>query len=234
VIAKAGGRLRATVPRNVILIVASALGYFYFTGVETFGLEFFSGRYGLSHGMATLLLEVLGLGALGGVVAGGRSADGLVRRGEVNGRGGWSYLIAAPLFLVALLTRSLAFSMPFYVAAATAFAARNPGLDAARLDVMHHRLWGRAEAVRTLLRRVIVASAPLLFGIIADELAPSPGTTSGQHGFGAHASAQGLRCAFLLLLATLALSRLPTLTARRTYAGDVATAVASEEATATG
>jgi MFS family permease len=225
------------VPTNLILIVASALGYFYFTGVETFGLVFFSGRYGLGHGTATLLLGLLGLGALGGVIAGGRLADALIRRGTVNGRvlvGGWSYVIAAPLFLVALLSGSLALSMPFYIAASAAFAARNPALDAARLDVMHHRLWGRAEAVRTLLRRVIVAAAPLLFGVVADQLGSSAVRSSSQQGFGANASAQGLHWAFLLLLATLAVSGLLTFMARRTYARDVATAVASEKATAAG
>src|SRR5436305_269824 len=63
---------------NVILIVASALGYFYFTGVETFGLVFLTGRYGVSHSTGTLLLSLLGTGALVGVVGGGRLADALV------------------------------------------------------------------------------------------------------------------------------------------------------------
>jgi predicted MFS family arabinose efflux permease len=219
---------------NVILIIASALGYFYFTGVQTFGLVLFSGRYDVSRAAATLLLGILGAGALVGVVAGGRLADRLVQRGKVNGRiivGGMSYMLAAAAFLVALLGHSLWFSMPFYIGAGAAFAARNPALDAARLDVMHHALWGRAEAVRTLLRRVVVATAPLLFGVLADVLASSRAHSSTQHGFGANASVQGLWWAFLLLLATLALSGLLTLRALRTYPRDVATAVASEDAT---
>lgn len=219
---------------NVILIVASALGYFYFTGVQTFGLVLFSGRYGVSRAAATLLLGILGAGALVGVIAGGRLADRLVHRGKVNGRiivGGMSYMLAAAAFLVALIGHSLWFSMPFYIGAAAAFAARNPALDAARLDVMHHALWGRAEAVRTSLRRVVVAMAPLLFGVLADLLASSRGRSTTQHGFGANASVEGLWWAFLLLLAALALSGLLTLRALRTYPRDVATAVASEDAT---
>jgi MFS family permease len=220
---------------NVILIVASALGYFYFTGVQTFGLVFFRGRYGLSQGTATLLLALLGVGAIVGVVAGGRLADRLLEAGRVNGRvvvGGVSYVLAAVLFLPALLGHSLAFSLPLYLAAGIAFAARNPALDAARLDVMHHRLWGRAEAIRTLLRRVIVATAPVLFGFLADELSASRAHHTTQHGFGATASASGLHAAFLLLLVSLLASGLLTFRARRTYPRDVATAVASEEATA--
>jgi hypothetical protein len=228
------GRYVLRVRTNVVLIIASALGYFYFTGVQTFGLVLFSGRYGVSRAAATLLLGVMGAGALVGVVVGGRVADVLVERGKVNGRitvGGLSFIFAAAWFLVALISHSLLVSMPFYVAAAAAFAARNPALDAARLDVMHHALWGRAEAVRTLLRRVVVATAPLLFGVLADALASSR-VHSGNHGFGANASVQGLYWAFLLLSVTLGLSGLLTLRALRTYPRDVATAVASEEATA--
>jgi MFS family permease len=222
------------IPTNPILIVATALGYFYLTGVQTFGLVFFTGRYGLSHSAGTLLVGLLGLGALVGVVAGGRLADRLVQRGHVNGRiavGGTSFLLAALLFAPALLVRPLALAMPFYILAGAAFGAREPSLDAARLDVMHHRLWGRAEAVRTLLRRIVVGFAPLLFGLLADELASSRAHGNGQRGFGASASTAGLHGSFLVLLALLAVGGLLTFRARRTYPRDTATAVASEEAT---
>ncbi len=97
---------------------------------------------------------------------------------------------------------------------------------------MHHRLWGRAEAVRTLLRRVVVAAAPLLFGALADQLAASRATPGAQQGFGANASTAGLHATFLVLLGTLALGGLLTFRALRSYPRDVATALASEEATA--
>jgi MFS family permease len=108
---------------NVILIFASAFGYFYFTGVQTFGLVLFSGRYGVSGAAATLLIGLLGIGALIGVVVGGRLADGLVERGKVNGRiivGGVSFMLAAAAFLVALISHSLVVSVPFYIAAGCA------------------------------------------------------------------------------------------------------------------
>jgi MFS family permease len=219
------------VPTNPVLIVATALGYFYFTGVQTFGLVFFRGHYGLSHSAATLLLGALGVGALVGVVAGGRLSDRLVDHGHVNWRivvGGVSFLIAALLFAPALLVRCLALAMPLYILAGAAFGAREPALDASRLDVMHHRLWGRADAVRTLLRRVVVAAAPLLFGWLADQLVSSRAVGSSEHGFGANASTAGLHATFLVLLALLALGGLITFRALRTYPRDVATAAASE------
>ena len=225
-------RYTLRIPTNIILIIASALGYFYFAGVQTFGIVYFRGWYGMSHAAATLLITVLAAGAIMGVLGGGRIADRLVRAGRLDGRiviGGWSYIIATLCFVPALLSRSLVLSLPLFVVAAAALAARNPPLDAARLDIMHSRLWGRAEAVRTVLRRAGVASAPLLFGLLADTVnAGRRQPTAGQHGFGANASPVGLHAALLILLVTLGAGGLLTLRAQRTYPRDVATATASE------
>ncbi len=115
--------------------------------------------------------------------------------------------------------------------AAAALAARNPPLDAARLDVMHSRLWGRAEAIRTVLRRAAVATAPLLFGLLADAVNSGRHSATGQHGFGAGASPNGLHYALLVLLVSLTGGGLLTFAATRTYPRDVATASASERQT---
>jgi MFS family permease len=220
---------------NLVLIIASALGYFYFTGVSTFGLVLFEGRYGLAHSLATLLLMLVGAGGLVGVIAGGRLADRWLERGNVNSRiivGAASFALAALLFLPGLLSRTVAVSLPLFILTGIAFGARNPPLDAARLDIMHHRLWGRAEAIRTLLRRTATAAAPIVFGLVADALARGVHSGSNDaHGFGANASAHGLQLAFLILLATLALGGALTLIATRTYPRDVATALASEAET---
>jgi sugar phosphate permease len=224
------------IPTNVVLIIASALGYFYFTAVTTFGLVYFEERYHLAHGTATLLVALLGVGGLVGVVLSGRIADSWLHRGNVNSRiivGALSFAVAALLFLPGLLTGRLAIALPLFILAAAAFGARNLPLDAARLDIMHHGLWGRAEAVRTLLRRTMTATAPVLFGVLADQLGP-PGVHTapgGARGFGANANAYGLRLAFLILLITLALGGALTLLATRTYARDAATALASEAET---
>jgi predicted MFS family arabinose efflux permease len=220
------------IPTNVILIITSGLGYFYFSGVQTFGIVYFEGWYGLSHAAATSLIVVLAGGAIAGVVAGGRLADRLLRSGRLDGRivvGAWSYVIATVCFVPGLLSRSLALSIPLFVVAAAALAARNPPLDAARLDVMHSRLWGRAEAARTVLRRTGVAAAPLLFGLLADAVNSGRSHAAGGHGFGATASPRGLHDALLILLATVAAGGLLTFRAARTYPRDVATAAASEQ-----
>lgn len=221
---------------NLILIVASALGYFYFTGLTTFGLVYFQGRYHLSHATATILLAVLGLGGLVGVLGGGRLADWWLARGSVNSRiivGAGAFGIAAVLLLPGMLAGNAVLALLLLTLASVAFGARNPPLDAARLDIMHHRLWGRAEAVRTLLRRTLTATAPIVFGLLADGLVSSrvKSGASGAQGFGADADAHGLQLAFLALLITLALGGILTVIATRTYPRDMATALSSEAAT---
>jgi MFS family permease len=59
-------------------------------------------------------------------------------------------------------------ALPYLTSACFFLAAQNPPLDAARLDIMPPLLWGRAEAVRTLLRSLAIALAPLLFGAVSD------------------------------------------------------------------
>ncbi len=219
---------------NLVLIFASALGYFYFAGVETFAVVLVRGQYKLSNSTAVLVVAGIGLGALAGVMAGGWLADWLLHRGRLNSRiliAGVGFIGAAVFFAPAILSYTLVFSLPMFVVAGTFFAARNPSLDAARLDIMHHRLWGRAEAVRTLLRRAAVAAAPVAFGALADSIAHGGPRVSGAHGFGANASAYGLHLTFLVFLVTLAAGGVLTLFALRTYASDVSTAVASEQAT---
>jgi MFS family permease len=213
------------VPTNLVLIAASSVGYFFLSGLRTFAVVFAVERYGLSHAAISGLVPVLGLGALAGVLGGGRLADALVPR-QPNARvliPAVAYTATALLLLPALLTSLLALALPALLLAAASLAAANPPLDAARLDIMHCRLWGRAESVRTFLRTGAEALAPVLFGVLADLLRPARGA-AGQ--------AVGLQRAFLIMLVALLANGVILLRALRTYGRDVATAMASERETA--
>lgn len=59
---------------NVVLILASAGGYFFLAGVQTFGVEFVTPQYGIDQALGTLVLLVVGIGGVAGVLAGARSA----------------------------------------------------------------------------------------------------------------------------------------------------------------
>src|SRR5437764_15008799 len=46
---------------NVVLISASACGYFFLAGVQTFGVEFVTKQYGIGQALGTLVLLVVGV-----------------------------------------------------------------------------------------------------------------------------------------------------------------------------
>lgn len=205
---------------NVVLIVASALGYFYFSGLRGFAIEFAKDHYRVSQSVATSLTLLVGVGALGGVLAGGRLADRLLRGGRVTARvdvPGVAVLAAGLLFVPALITRTLWLAVLLLVAAAVFLGATNPPLDAARLDIIHPRLWGRAEAVRTALRDCADAAAPLVFGVLSTAV---------------FAGDSGLEFTFLIFLSVLFAAAVILLVyGRRNYPQDVAAAARSLELT---
>jgi MFS family permease len=200
---------------NVALIVSGALGYYFLAGVQTFGVEFVRGQYGVGQVLANFLLLVVGAGAVIGVLAGGPLGDALLRRGRLNGRvmvAAVAATITVLLFIPALLTRSSLTALPYIVLAAACLSAQNPPIDAARLDIMPSFLWGRAEGIRNLIRTGAQALAPLLFGAVS------------QYVFGGTTS--GLRWTFLVMMVPLALSAVFLFGASRRYPIDVATAAA--------
>jgi MFS family permease len=204
---------------NVILIIASACGYFYLSGVETFGTEFVREQYRVDQVLANGLLLLIGLGAVVGTLIAGGLSDRLLRGGFLNAR----ILVAAlaaigvtVLFIPALAAHSVGTALPYLFFAAVLLSAQNPPIDAARLDIVPAQLWGRAEAVRTLLRSLAQSLAPVLFGFTADHL------FGGGH--------RGLQWSFSIMLVTMAASGVILLRALRTYPRDVATAAASQAA----
>ena len=207
-----------SVRTNVVLILSGACGYYFLAGVQTFGVEFVSGRggYGVSKVFANLLLIVIGAGAVVGVLVAGPLGDSLLHRGHLSGR----VLVAAVgaaltvlLFIPPLVTHSALSALPYLILAAVALSAQNPPIDAARLDIMPSWLWGRAEGVRTFVRTGAQALAPILFGAVSDDL------------FGGGST--GLRWTFVVMLVPLAASAYFLFRAARNYPRDVATAAAA-------
>jgi MFS family permease len=208
------------VPTNAVLIVASALGYFFFSGAQFFALQFAQKHYHLSHGAATGVVFVIGVGALLGVVFGGRIADRLLEKGRLNTRivmPAVTFVAAAVILAPAIYTTSLWLAMILLTVGAFVFAASNPPLDAARLDVMVAQMWGRGEATRNAIRGVLQAIAPVTFGLVADQV------FGGKNG-------EGLMDTFLVMLTPLLMAAVVVTLGRRHYARDVATADASTEA----
>lgn len=213
----AASRYILRVPTNVTLILASACGYFYLAGVQTFAVEFTKQQYRINQALANLLLLVLGAGAVIGVLVAGRLSDRLLHRGYLNARITVTTIAAigaTVLFVPALLTRTMTLALPYLVLAAFMLSAQNPPIDAARLDIMPWFLWGRAEGVRTALRTGAQALAPLAFGLTSDYV------------FGGGRS--GLQWTFIVMLLPLSANAWFLFRALRTYPRDVATAAASQ------
>ncbi len=155
---------------NILLIAASTIGYFCYSGLQVFAVAFLRGRYALGQSAASTVLVLIGSGAVIGVLVGGPLADRMIHRGVLAGRvvvAGVAFLATAAALLPGLLVTSLLIGGPVLFLAAAIFGGSNPPLDAARLDVMHHHLWGRAEAIRTSTRSVFTALAPLVFGLVS-------------------------------------------------------------------
>jgi sugar phosphate permease len=214
---------------NVLLIIASACGYFFFTGVRTFAVVYLHTRFDLSQGISKLLFVVIGVGAVVGVLITGRAADRLIKQNNyISARitvSGAAFLFTAVLFLAGFYMASIYIAVPLFFLASAALGGVNPPVDAARLDIMHSRLWGRAESVRTALRFSFEAVAPIAFSYVASLF----GGNGGLYGNNAE-NALAMAHAFKIMLIPVIAAGLILLWARRSYPRDVATAIASEEA----
>ncbi len=209
---------------NVILLLGSTASYFYFTGLLTFAVLYLMERYGLPTSAASMVFLTTGSGAIIGVVVSGWLADWLLQRGVIAARvwvSAAAFFLAAGAFLPAFLLPDLPIAATLFFIAAMGLGATNAPLNAARLDIMHSRLWGRAEGLRNALRYVPVAFAPYIVGLISDLLEPNAAARKAPHGFGL-----GLTFEFLLILLLIAGTAM--FFAGLSYPRDVATAIASE------
>lgn len=220
-----------TIRTNVLMIIASALVYYYVAGLQAFIVVFLRGRYDLGQGAATFLLTFVGVVVVIGTLIAGPLSDRLVAAGKIWARpvvGGLACLFAVAFAAPGLLIPVFFIGFPIILIGGIGMGAVNPPLDAGRLDIMHSRLWGRAESVRTFLQTLLKSSAPLVFGWLSVALSPVGADPNREQGGGA----QGLTNALILGLVPLVVAGLLLLVvARRTYPRDVATALASEAAT---
>lgn len=228
-----------SIPTNVLMIVSSSLGYFYFSGLQTFAVLFVVYHYGTGQATASLVLGLLIVGMVIGTLIAGRLTDVMLSHGFLEARL-WvpavCYVGAAGLLIPGIAISKLTPALWFDVGGAALLAAANPPLDAARLDIMPAKLWGRAESTRTLLRSLAQAIAPLLFGALSQLIA---GITPEQTPIGTHAheaaskastpaNASGLEVTFLILLVAVFSAGWFLIRSRKSYPSDVATAAASQ------
>ncbi|HET7313388.1 MFS transporter [Salinisphaera sp.] len=216
---------------NVILILASALGYFFFTGLRSFGVVLMSGKFGFEQSAASLITVGLGMGSIIGTLIAGRLADRLIANGYLSARilvPAVAFLLCAAFLIPGVLATSLWITGPVFFISAASLGATNPALDAARLDIMHSQVWGRGESVRTALRYVFEAIAPLAFGYLSTLLGDASGSPAARHT--AQQGVGGLVWTFVAMSGALVMAGVILFFARRSYPRDVANALAAERA----
>jgi MFS family permease len=223
-----------SIPSNMLMITGLSLGYFYFAGLQTFGLLFVKGHYHASQATAELALALLVVGMVIGTVISGRLTDAMLERGYLGARvwfPGVCYLGAVVLLLLGCLGSKLTPALWFDVGGAALIAAANPPIQAARLDVVPPGLWGRASSALTVVRSLAQAAAPLIFGAVSQLIA---GILPEQAPIGTHPHAPsssistGLQVSFLIMLVALVAAGVLLLRARTTFTSDVAAAAASQ------
>lgn len=205
-------------PTYRLLILASALAYYFFAGVRTFSMIYFSGHYHLARSTVSSLVFVFGVFALAGVIAGGRISQRLLARGQLSARitvPAVALFASVPLMGFGVWVSAPWIGVPTMALGACALAAAIAPIDAARLDIVMPSMWGRGEAGRMALRSLFEGGAPLLFGALSSWL--GGGTV-------------GLMRTFLLMLLPMLLASFLAIPARRSYPRDVATAAASVRA----
>ncbi|MGB8737753.1 MAG: hypothetical protein WCD20_16830 [Rhodomicrobium sp.] len=76
-------------------------------------------------------------------------------------------LISVLYFAPAIAFNSVVVGIPLLTVGAMALAAAIPTIDAARLDIVRPRLWGRGEAGRNALRATLDGSSGVVFGLVS-------------------------------------------------------------------
>ncbi len=210
----------------VLIAIASAMSYFYLTGLKTFGVVYMHAHFGLSETAASATLVAAGIGGIVGVLLIGRLSDRLIEHGMYRARL-WVAALAflgTVLFLVpGFLSPSLYATGNLFFIGAIGLGGVNPPMNAARLDVMHSRLWGRAESVRSTMRYTFVAIAPIVFGYVSSLLGGA-GHTFKASGFHPNGNGFGLALTLAIMLVSLIGAGVAMFFAMKSYPRDVATA----------
>lgn len=205
-------------PTYRLLIVASALAYYFLAGARAFAMIYITHHYHITRGVVSSLVFVVGIGTLAGTVMGGRVSEHLLRKGNADARivvSAVALALSVPILGIAIWTRSALLGIGLLTLGAGVMSAAIAPIDAARLDIVHARMWGRGEAGRMALRSTFEGGAPLLFGALSEWLG------GGQ---------SGLMWTFLIMLVPMLLASFLGVRARKTYLVDVATAAASSRA----
>jgi len=175
------------IPSFTVSVLANSLAIFFASGLGIWATTFLVRYHHLSLPRATAATSLLAVGAIIGMIWGGRLGDRLVDRGRPAGRVevAAAAQVAGVLLLVpAFSVQSTPLMLLLFGLGAVTLTMPNAPLAALRADVLHPDLRGRAASVGALLSATAAASSPLVIGLLSDRF--------------------GLRAALLVLLPVMA------------------------------
>src|SRR4051812_19342438 len=160
-------------PSVTISLLTNALAVFFTSGLGIWATTFLVRYHHLSLTKATAATSLLAVGAIVGMIWGGRLGDRLVARGRPAGRvevAAAAQMVGVLLLVPAFAVHSTAAMLVLFAAGAVTLTMPNAPLAALRADVVHPDLRGRAASVGAVLSAVAAAASPLVIGLISDRI----------------------------------------------------------------
>src|SRR3954470_17540368 len=161
------------IPSVTISLLTNALAIFFTSGLGIWATTFLVRYHGMSLTAATAATSLLAVGAITGMIWGGRLGDRLVARGRVAGRvevAAAAQVVGVLLLVPAFAVHGTAAMLVLFAAGAVTLTMPNAPLSALRADVIHPDLRGRAAALQSILYAGAAAASPLVIGLISDAI----------------------------------------------------------------
>jgi MFS family permease len=160
-------------PSVTISLLTNALAVFFTSGLGIWATTFLVRYHHLSLTKATAATSLLAVGAITGMIWGGRLGDRLVARGRLAGRvevAAAAQIVGVVLLVPAFAVHSTAAMLVLFALGAVTLTMPNAPLAALRADVIHPDLRGRAAALQSVLYAGAAAASPLVIGLISDSI----------------------------------------------------------------
>ena len=161
------------IPSVTISLITNALAIFFTSGLGIWATTFLVRYHHLSLTKATAATSLLAVGAIAGMIWGGRLGDRLVARGRLAGRvevAAAAQVVGVVLLVPAFTVHDTALMLVFFGAGAVTLTMPNAPLAALRADVVHPDLRGRAAAVQAVLFAGAAAASPWVIGMVSDAI----------------------------------------------------------------
>lgn len=171
------------IPSVTVSLLTNSLAIFFTSGLGIWATTFLVRYHGMSLTRATASTSLLAVGAIVGMIWGGRLSDRLIGGGRHAARvevAAAAQVAGVFLLVPAFAVHSTSLMLVLFAVGAVTLTMPNAPLAALRADVVHPDLRGRAASVAAILSAGAAAGSPLVIGLLSDAL--------------------GLRAALLLLL----------------------------------